>query len=53
MRPIKLFFCGDVMTGRGIDQILRQWLCAMLNAEGRAFGTAFERLAGSRLGLSA
>jgi poly-gamma-glutamate capsule biosynthesis protein CapA/YwtB (metallophosphatase superfamily) len=23
MRPIKLFLCGDVMTGRGIDQILR------------------------------
>jgi poly-gamma-glutamate capsule biosynthesis protein CapA/YwtB (metallophosphatase superfamily) len=23
MQPIKLFLCGDVMTGRGIDQILR------------------------------
>ena len=23
MQPVKLFLCGDVMTGRGIDQILR------------------------------
>jgi poly-gamma-glutamate capsule biosynthesis protein CapA/YwtB (metallophosphatase superfamily) len=23
MQPIRLFLCGDVMTGRGIDQILR------------------------------
>jgi len=24
MKPVKLFLCGDVMTGRGVDQILRQ-----------------------------
>ena len=24
MQPVKLFLCGDVMTGRGIDQILPQ-----------------------------
>ena len=24
MEAIKLFLCGDVMTGRGIDQILRE-----------------------------
>ena len=33
MRPIKLFLCGDVMTGRGIDQILPH-PCAPLIHEG-------------------
>ena len=54
MEPITLFLCGDVMTGRGIDQILphpsdpklgepwvgdAQWIAGVLDRESRGFGT--------------
>ena len=33
-RPTRLFLCGDVMTGRGIDQILRQPCDPVLHENG-------------------
>ncbi len=48
--PLRIFLSGDVMTGRGIDQILTyyandedcQWLLNALQKQSRPFNTDFK-----------
>ena len=44
-RPTRLFLCGDVMTGRGIDQILRQPCDPVLHEPNTSSALDYVRLA--------